>query len=214
MTERGPLPPPTDGFFSRWSRRKEAVRQGVPVPELVPAQPALHSPKPEGPPVQHEIADPINGDLASGPASPLSLLDVQALSAESDFVPFMARGVSSDVRNAAMKKLFADPHYNVMDGLDTYIDDYSKTVPLAAAVVRRMASAQFLGLFDEATTPSTSPAESHDAPAVGPGEATPLQPVADADLDAVARERTDAQQLHASARDPIHNFLTVPTAKP
>ena len=29
-----------------------------------------------------------------------------------------------------MKKLFADPHYNVMDGLDVYIDDYSKPDPI------------------------------------------------------------------------------------
>jgi hypothetical protein len=29
------------------------------------------------------------------------------------------------VKNAAMKKLFADPHFNVMDRLDIYIDDYS-----------------------------------------------------------------------------------------
>ena len=29
-----------------------------------------------------------------------------------------------------MKKLFSDPHFNVMDGLDTYIDDYGKPDPL------------------------------------------------------------------------------------
>ena len=29
-----------------------------------------------------------------------------------------------------MKKLFSDPHFNVMDGLDTYIDDYGKPDPI------------------------------------------------------------------------------------
>jgi hypothetical protein len=38
--------------------------------------------------------------------------------------------VAPEVKNAAFKKLFADPHFNVMDGLDIYIDDYSKPDPL------------------------------------------------------------------------------------
>jgi hypothetical protein len=75
--------------------------------------------------------------------------DVAALNAESDFKPFMARAVSPEVRNAAMKKLFADPHFNVMDGLDIYIDDYSIPDPLPAAMLRKMASAKFLNLFDD-----------------------------------------------------------------
>ena len=64
------------------------------------------------------------------PEVPLpTLADAQALTPESDFKPFMARGVAADVKNAAMKKLFTDPHYNVMDRLDTYIDDYSLPRP-------------------------------------------------------------------------------------
>ena len=47
-----------------------------------------------------------------------------------------------------MKKLFADPRYNVMDGLDVYIDDYSKPDPIPYAMLRGLASAKFLGLFD------------------------------------------------------------------
>jgi hypothetical protein len=42
----------------------------------------------------------------------------------------MAPGVDHGVRNAAMRKLFSDPRFNVMDGLDVYIDDYSKPDPL------------------------------------------------------------------------------------
>jgi hypothetical protein len=52
------------------------------------------------------------------------------------------------VKNAAMKKLFADPRYNVMDGMDVYIDDYSKPDPMPYAMLRGLASARFLGLFD------------------------------------------------------------------
>ena len=48
-----------------------------------------------------------------------------------------------------MKKLFADPHFNVMDRLDTYIDDYGKPDPIPPAMLRQLASAKFLKLFDD-----------------------------------------------------------------
>ena len=59
--------------------------------------------------------------------------DLAALGRDSDFTRFVTPEVSGEVRNAALKKLFSDPHFNVMDGLDTYIDDYSKPDPLPAA---------------------------------------------------------------------------------
>ena len=82
------------------------------------------------------------------PEKILSLDDVKALTRESDFKPFMARDVGADVRNAAMKKLFADPHYNVMDGLDIYIDDYSIADPIPEGMLRQMVGAKLLKLFD------------------------------------------------------------------
>jgi len=57
--------------------------------------------------------------------------------------------VTPEVKNAAMKKLFADPRYNVMDCLDVYTGDYSRPDPIPHAVLRKLASAKFLGLFDE-----------------------------------------------------------------
>ena len=61
----------------------------------------------------------------------------------------MASNVGPEVRNAAMKKLFADPHFNVMDGLDIYIDDYSISEPIPEAMLRQMTSAKFLKIFDD-----------------------------------------------------------------
>jgi hypothetical protein len=61
----------------------------------------------------------------------------------------MSSDVGPEVRNAAMKKLFADPHFNVMDGLDIYIDDYSLSDPIPESMLRQMASAKFLKLFDD-----------------------------------------------------------------
>ena len=80
---------------------------------------------------------------------PPTLEDVQALTPESDFSAFTGVNVSPEVSNAAMKKLFTDPHYNVMDGLDIYIDDYSKPDPMPLSMLRKLASAQFLNLFDD-----------------------------------------------------------------
>ena len=130
------------GFLGRWARRKTDVLQGKAVQEPVviaksaPPQPVVSEVDPNSP--------------QSGEKPPeLSLEDVKLLTKDSDFKPFMAHNVGSDVRNAAMKKLFADPHFNVMDGLDIYIDDYSKSDPIPEAMLRAMTSSKFLKLFDE-----------------------------------------------------------------
>jgi len=54
----------------------------------------------------------------------------------SDYRPFLSAGVDETVKRVALKKLFADPHFNVMDGLDVYVDDYSspEALPAAAAL--------------------------------------------------------------------------------
>ena len=80
---------------------------------------------------------------------PPTLADVAALDRDSDFSRFVAPGVQGDVRNAALQKLFTDPHFNIMDGLDTYIDDYGKPDPLPAHWLRKMVQSQSLGLFDD-----------------------------------------------------------------
>ena len=64
--------------------------------------------------------------------------------------------MAPEVKNAAMKKLFADPRFNVMDGLDIYIDDYSKPDPMPDSVLRKLASAKFLSLFDEEARKQTA----------------------------------------------------------
>lgn len=141
-------------FFSRWSRRKVQVRSGeqpgpdpVTRPVVPPAAPAVVAAVPVAPP-ETPIAEP----TAEAPPA-LTLEDVARLTPEADFSPFVARSVSPDVRNAAMKKLFSDPHYNVMDGLDIYIDDYSKPSPLLAAEVAKMVGARFLKLVDDPDRP-------------------------------------------------------------
>ena len=131
-----------DGFLGRWSQRKQAVREGKALEEPLVKFGAPVAPVPTAP------AAVAVASVEDAPPPP-TLDDVKRLTAESDFKPFVARDVAPDVRNAAMKKLFTDPHYNVMDGLDIYIDDYSKPDPLPESMLRQMASAKFLKLFEE-----------------------------------------------------------------
>ncbi len=162
-----------DNFFSRWSRRKQDERAGKSLAEPEVAVGAnLSEPAPPMPVVAATV-QPAAPALAKLP----SLEEAQALTPESDFKPFMAHGVTPDVKNAAMRKLFADPHFNVMDRMDTYIDDYSLADPLPESMLRKMASAKFLNLFEDddkkeeetkaqaaaLSTPSAPP-ETRDAP--------------------------------------------------
>ena len=122
-----------DGFFSRWSRRKAQARAGEPLPEAaapvaLPAQSAAAAPAAASPVPPENVAAAPAPEAAETPPPP-TLEDTRHLTPASDFRRFVARDVPPEVRNAAVKKLFADPHFNVMDGLDIYIDDYSKPSP-------------------------------------------------------------------------------------
>ncbi len=68
--------------------------------------------------------------------------DIALLDRESDYSVFVAAGIDKTVHRAAMKKLFSDPHFNVMDGLDIYIDDYTKPSPLSAAMLAALQHAK------------------------------------------------------------------------
>jgi hypothetical protein len=64
-----------------------------------------------------------------------------------DFSAFMKPGIDPAVQQAAMKKMFSDPHFNIMDGLDIYIDDYSKPDPIPLEMLKRMVQSDMLNIF-------------------------------------------------------------------
>lgn len=85
---------------------------------------------------------PAASDREADPAAAEAALPpVESLTPESDFRPFMRAGTDSATRNAALKRLFADPQFNVMDGLDVYIDDYGKTEPIPPPLLARLIEA-------------------------------------------------------------------------
>jgi hypothetical protein len=211
-----------EGFFSRWSRRKVQARQHEPLPDT-PESPEVQGPS-QGPVRAQSVAVPSAPAAAgatpapavavqpavSAPAPALpTLADVQALTPASDFSRFVAPGVSPEVRNAAMKKLFADPFFNEMDGLDIYIDDYSKPNPLPPALARKLVSSQFMNLFDappEAApkteaAPVGAPAALDEPPPepLAPALAAPEAPAIAAAVDAPVDASPSLTPPHASA---------------
>ena len=123
-----------DNFISRWSKRKIAARTGKGVEEPAPPQAKPVIPVETGIPPEAE-------------APPLP--PVESLTPESDFTPFMKAEVDPGIKREALKTLFRDPRFNVMDGLDVYIDDYSKPDPLPPEWLGQLNQMKRLGAYLE-----------------------------------------------------------------
>ena len=152
----------SEGFLSRWSRRKSGQDD-----QSVDA-------------VKKEIQPPIVKESESvtenteTPPPPPTMEDVEKIDRYApDFSAFMKPEVDPAVQQAALKKMFTDPHFNVMDGLDIYIDDYSKPDPLPPGMLQRMVQSDMLGLFQK-TTDVTAGALGNKTAAIS--EAPPARP--------------------------------------
>jgi hypothetical protein len=167
--------PDTDGFLARWSRRKVQAQQGpaerdavaatepvVPRTAVAPAVAVAQQPAAASAAAATWPAAPADtaaelspgasppGAAAIDPPPPAPTLEeAQRLTTADDFSRFVGRGVDPQVKNTALRTLFSDPHFNVMDGLDTYIDDYGKPDPLPPGMLRQMVQSSLLGLFDD-----------------------------------------------------------------
>jgi len=97
---------------------------------------------------------------------PPELPPLESLDFESDFGAFMRAKVDEGVRRAALKKLFSDPRFNIMDGLDIYIDDYSKEDPIPAAMLAGLQHARhaLFGPPGEKEETQPPPASSDEPP--------------------------------------------------
>jgi hypothetical protein len=168
-----------ENFFSRWSRRKRDAAQDVKAVEAESAAPAA-APQPETPPPTMD--------------------DVAKLDRDADFARFMRRDVDEAVKRSAMKKLFSDPHFNVMDGLDIYIDDYNKFEPLPAAMLALLEHAKPVlnppGLRDKddeaAALPHPEAGDVAEAAAPNPDHELPGAPAPTEQAGAAPNEAADA----------------------
>ena len=120
-----------EDFFSRWSKRKG---EALDAPVTSPAENSA------------DLSREHSADVTR-PEVPQALptqQDVEQLTQDSDYSVFMAQGVDESVRRSAMKKLFSDPHFNIMDGLDVYIEDFTKFEPISPAMLASLSHAKNL----------------------------------------------------------------------
>lgn len=175
------------GFLDRWSRRKlaaagKALLADTPVPGEAPAaapggQDGL---VPAGP--RPALAAEAGAETASPSAVEAQLPAVEGLTLASDFTAFLKDEVSEALRRKALQKLFADPHFNRMDGLDIYIDDYSLPDPIPPEAMAKLKSAREWLMANEAEV-----------------EVVEAETAAEADAFALPADRTDAADVPSDA---------------
>ncbi|MEW6371960.1 MAG: DUF3306 domain-containing protein [Pseudomonadota bacterium] len=132
-----------EGFLKRWSRMKAAGGEVAEAPPRRPAPaPSAAAPAEVAAAVPSAVPASLRTAAPAHEAPPPTLDDVARLTPESDFSAFVAQGVDKSVQRLALKKLFSDPHFRVMDGLDMYMDDYNKPSPMSAAMLAALEHAK------------------------------------------------------------------------
>ena len=160
-------------FLSRWLRRKSAAKTAAPL-EKPPEPAASVTP---GFPMDRDTIQlaPVKAGAAADEPEPLP--PVESLTPDSDFAAFMRPEVDPSLKRAAFKKLMEDPRFNVMDGLDVYIDDYSKPDPLPEGWLEKMSQVRYLGIFKEDEEKAKDGQDAEDAETTAKAE---LQALPDA----------------------------------
>jgi len=108
------------GFLGRWSRLKHQAVADAAAPEA----PVEASPDASASAVPDAVVEP----------PPL-----ESLTFESDYRGFLGDKVDEGLKRAALKKLFHTEHFNTMDGLDVYIEDFSVFEPMSRSMVEQLA---------------------------------------------------------------------------
>lgn len=115
-------------------------------------------------------ADPSETRAADSAAKPvMPLPDPETLQFGDDFSAFLGQHVEERVRRTALKKLFHSTEFNVMDGLDTYIDDYGIPDPIDAATLGGLLKA-----LDRVSADVAPDEEAAPSPASEPAVETPV----------------------------------------
>ena len=187
-----------EGFLGRWSKRKA----GKDVKEVDPQEKKLEIPK------DSLQAGAVDASPQEAPP-PATLEDVAKIDRfDPDFSAFMKPDVDPAVQQAALKKMFTDPHFNIMDGLDIYIDDYSKPDPLPPGMLERMVQSDMLSLFRKSSDEQSQVAQKDESQALKPKlEDSTLQAQEQSDL-------TSTQPIPASLDDVPKEALNESLIKP
>ena len=184
-------------FLARWSRRKTSA--------LV---------EQEAQPVAAEVADetsqcPVVAPTRIAEKTDADMPPIESLDADSDYAQFLSPGVSEQLRRAALRKLFHQPRYNVMDGLDTYIADLRSFTPLGDTItadmrhqMERLAEAARDALEQQADVAATKGKDPVASATVATGEQSAqratLEPGKESPDQAARSEGPDSSQGTAS----------------
>jgi hypothetical protein len=176
-----PLPPAhpatetgNEGFVSRWSRRKRTAESGKPLPDPAPQPPA------------------------AAPATDLP--DPATLGFNDDFSAYLGAQVPAALKRTAMARLFSDPSFNRMDGLDVYIEDYNLVPNLPSEERDLLAHAREVlnptPVAEHASTLAAKPARDAQPPAPMAGPLPPVESPSSAQAtapDGIASEEAERE---------------------
>lgn len=125
-----------DGFLTRWSRRKARANRSEPSDA---AEEASERPLAAGQPAP-ESESPVRGETVE--AEPVQtdedMPDLETIDESTDMSGFFSPGVSEELRNQALRRLFRMAKFNITDGLDDYNEDFRNFAPLGDIVTSDM----------------------------------------------------------------------------
>jgi hypothetical protein len=184
-----------EGFLRRWVKRKAEARDGDPGP-VEPSLATDPAVLPESPQAR-EVQVPVEAPPREPPErSDADMPSLDALDQDSDYSPFLSRGVSPELRQTALRQLFRQPKFNVETCLDDFQDDFLNFQPLGDIVTADMRHMAEVEAKREATRLARAADETRsseqglipdghaDGQAGGEGDGAAPTERADADADA------------------------------
>ncbi len=167
--------------LSRWSRLKHEQRR-------------LEQEKLEQQRLQREQA-PTPG--AAAEAAPLP--PIETLTPESDFTGFMRPKVQDSVRRLALKKLFADPHFNIPDAFEPFSGDWTGGDPIPPEMMKTLYQAR-THLFSDEERKTFDAKEEEEERARLAEASTQTEPV-QADEAAAAQPEVEPAEAEAATQE-------------
>ena len=190
------------GRLARWSRRKQAARDGAPEPEAVPEAAPLAAAEPEPDPAELEA------NRAAAEA-----VDLATLGPGSDLEVFFRKGVPKLLRQQALRAVWrSDPVFANLDGLVDHGENFNDP----ALVMKTFTSAWKIGsgYLRETLAEAADPTGPVDTPPDAPDVPAPEIATAEADPLPIAPETTpEATPDTAPEPDPVAP-VTPPKAVP
>lgn len=122
--------------LSRWSRRKQQTAEETRKEDLGLKTGQQYQSESELEVVSSE--DQQQDEVQQQVLTDDDMEPVEELTEDSDFSKFMSPGVSDELRNLALRKMFHAPIFNIRDGLDEYDGDYTSFEKLGDIVTADM----------------------------------------------------------------------------